>query len=656
MGEVDIIRSIQLLPGVSSVGEGSNGFNVRGGAIDQNLILIDDAPVFNPTHLFGLFSVFASDAIRELELFKGSVPSRFGGRTASVLNIKMTEPNLEHFKMNGGIGLISNRLMIEMPIIKDKLSVFAAGRLSFNDFLFKLVDVKNVQNTRANFYDLANKIFYKPNKNNTISFSTYFSKDYYRVDSLFGIANVIARQTSFNYGHRNLSGQWSHYFSPKLSMNINLVHANYKTKTFAPDSINEVKLINNILYKNLKFNFDYSPNDKHKVNFGLTGVTYNISPGNLNENIISRLETVILPNEQSFETAAYIDDEFTISKKLTVQAGFRLAKYFNLGPFNVRKYAAGFPTKVDYLIGSTDLKSGEIEKSYSGIEPRLAIKYSLDENTTFKIGYNRMQQFIQILSNNTTPLPTARYKTSDSFVKPQIADFMSVGIFKNLKENIYEFSAEGYYRNTQNVTDFVSGANLQLNKTIETQLVNGKAKAYGLELMLTKKRGEVTGWFCYTYSQALQKTTSEFPEIQQVANGKWYPSNYDKPHSINFVFNTHPHPIHDIGFTFSYSTGRPFSSPSGVLQLGNRTFPVYETRNNDRISDYHRLDFVWTVTNPTEKVRPWQGSWIFAIYNVYGHKNAYSVFFKSLSDRIKPYELSVFAAPIASLTYNFKFK
>jgi hypothetical protein len=655
MGEVDIIRSLQTLPGVSSVGEGSNGINVRGGAIDQNLIYIDDAPIFNPTHLFGLFSVFASDAIRELELYKGGVPSRFGGRTASILDIKMTEPNLEKFKMQGGIGLVSNRAMVEVPIIKDKLSVLAAGRLSFNDFWFKLIGPDNIKNTRANFYDLATKVFYRPNKNNTISLSTYVSSDFYQVDSLFSLENVIAKRTQFDYGHLNFSGRWSHYFGTRLSMDVVGVLSKYKTRTYAPDSVNRIELTNSINYKNVKVNFDYNPNDNHKINFGLTGVRYDISPGILNQNVKSRIASVILPEEQSMEYAAYVDDEYKVNSKFTIQAGLRFAYFTNLGPYTIRKYAEGQPRTNNSLIGTEEIGSGGVEKNYGGIEPRVAMKYSFGENATVKFGYNRMQQFIQILSNNTTPLPTSRWKTSDSYIKPQISDFLSLGYFRNIQENVYELSAEAYYRETNNVVDYISGANLQLNKSIETQVVSGMAKAYGLELMLTKKRGEMSGWISYTYARSLQQVRGEYPELQQIAGGNWYASNYDKPHTVNMMLNIQPTKHHSFAFTFAYNTGRPFSSPSGIFQLDNKRYPVYETRNNDRISDYHRLDFSWTITNPSLKEKRWEGSWTFTVYNLYGRKNAYSVFFKPTPGGIRPYELSVFGAPFISLSYNFKF-
>ncbi|MEA5260232.1 TonB-dependent receptor [Arcicella aquatica] len=655
MGEVDIIRSLQTLPGVSSVGEGSNGINVRGGNVDQNLIYIDEAPIFNPTHLFGLFSVFASDAIRELELYKGSIPSRFGGRTASVLDIKMTDPSLEKFKLSGGIGLVSNRAMVEVPIIKEKLSVVVAGRVSFNDFLFKWIGPDNMRNTRANFYDVATKVYFRPNKNNTISLSTYMSKDFYQVDSLFSLENVVAKQTQFDYGHLNFSARWSHYFNTKFSLDVVGVVSNYKTRTYAPDSVNRIDLYNSIDYKNIKVNFDYNPDEKHKINFGASGINYQISPGKLNENVKSRISSVLLPREQSLELGLFVDDEYKANEKLTIQAGIRYAQYLSLGPTTTRKYLDGEPRTASSQIGEEIVSSGAVEKSYGGFEPRLAIKYSLGENSTLKIGYNRMQQFIQLLSNNTTPLPTARWKTADEYIKPQVSDFVSLGVFKTYKDNVWEFSAEGYYRSTQNVVDYISGANLQLSQAIETQLISGKGKSYGLELMLTKKRGELNGWVSYTFARSLQQVRGDYPQLQQISDGNWYASNYDKPHSLNIMMNVQPTIHHSFSFTFAYNTGRPFSSPSGFFQLDNKRYPVYEARNNDRISDYHRLDFSWTITNPSMKEKRWEGSWTFTVYNLYGRKNAYSVFFKPAGVALKPYELSVFANPLISLTYNFKF-
>lgn len=655
MGEVDVIRSLQSLPGVSSVGEGANGLNIRGSNVDQNLIFIDDTPIFNPTHMFGLFSVFASDAIRDLELYKGGIPSRFGGRTASVLDIKMIEPNTEKFKMQGGIGLVSNRIMAEIPVIKEKLSVLVAGRLSANDFLFKSFAPDNLKNIRANFSDIATKIYFRPNTKNTISVSAYLSNDYYRVDSLFSIENVVAKQTSFDYGHKNGSFHWNHYFSPKLNMLVSAAVSNYVTKTYAPDSVNTIDLNSAILYRNGSMSFDYQPVENHKLNFGISTTRYDIKPGTLNDGVVSRVATVKLDDEQSIEAAVFVDDEWKLNEKWTIQAGIRYTKYWRIGAGTVNTYAPDFMPSINTIISKKTYEPGEVMATYGGFEPRLTMKYSLAENTTMKMGYNRQQQFFQLLSNNTTPLPTSRWKTADSFIKPQRSDFATIGFFKTFNENVFEISLESYYRNVRNTLDFVSGANLQLNPNIETQLISGKSKAYGFEVMLQKKKGENSGWISYTYARAFNQMIGDFPEIQSINRGNWFATNYDKPHSFNVMWNIQPTTHHSFSFTFAYNTGRPFSSPSGSYEIGGKKYPVFAERNNDRVRDYHRLDFSWTINNPSMKHARWEGSWVFTVYNLYGRQNPYSVFFKSTKNGLRAYELSVFASPFVSMTYNFKF-
>lgn len=655
MGEVDVIRSLQTLPGVSSVGEGANGLNIRGSNVDQNLIYIDDTPIFNPTHMFGLFSVFASDAIRDLELYKGGIPTRFGGRSASVLDIKMIEPNTDKFKMQGGIGLVSNRLLVEIPIIKEKLSVMVAGRLSLNDFMFKWFAPNYLKNIRANFSDVATKIFYRPNNKNTISFSSYLSQDYYRVDSLFSIENVIAKRTSFDYGHTNFAVHWNHYFSEKLNLMLSAASTVYKTKTYAPDTVNTIDLNSFIKYKNLSASFDYQPNSKHKMNFGGTITRYDIDPGALNIGVVSRVATVKIQDEQSLEAAIYADDEFKLNEIFTIQYGLRYSHYWRIGAGTVNEYTPNRMPSLNSVVNKRTYADGEVMSSFGGFEPRLTMKYSIGENTTMKFGYNRMQQFFQLLSNNTTPLPTSRWKTADRFIKPQQSDFLSLGLFKTYNENVYEASLETYYRDVRNTLDFISGANLQLNPNIETQLVTGKSKAYGVELMLQKKKGEVSGWVSYTYARAFNQMIGDYPEVQSINGGDWFATNYDKPHTFNMMLNIQPTTHHSFSFTFAYNTGRPFSSPSGMYEIGGKKFPVFQARNNDRIRDYHRLDFSWTINNPSMKSQRWEGSWVFTVYNLYGRQNPYSVFFKSTKSGLRAYELSVFAAPFISLTYNFKF-
>jgi hypothetical protein len=650
-GEIDIIRSLQTLPGISSVGEGSNGINVRGGNVDQNLIYIDDMPIFNPTHVFGLFSVFAADAIREMQIYKGSIPARFAGRTSSVLDIKMTEPSTEKFKMNGGIGMVSNRLMVEVPVIKDKLSFLSAARVSYNDFWFKLLGSPQIADTKANFYDLANKVFYRPDAKNVFSFSNYISNDNYGIDSLFGIQNFIAEKSQVNYRHLNFSLRWSHYFTEKLSLNTTAVYGSYRTKAVVPDSANKVNLLSAIFYKNVKSEVLYMPSPKHRLSMGLSGIRYDLDPGRLNETITSAISQVILQKEHSYEFGIFASDEYEISKRLLVEVDLRYAKYLNTGPYQQPIYSASEPKSQVSIIDTINYGGGSIESQYGGFEPRLALRFSLTPKTSLKLGYNRMQQFIQLLSNNITPLPISRWKTSNQFIKPQQSNFFMIGLFHDFKESIWEMSLEGYYKQTQNILDYVSGADLVINPLIEAQLLKGEGKAYGAELMISKKKGTMTGWLSYTYARSLQQITGDFPSLQALNNGNWFPSNVDKPHTLNMLMNFQVGKHNGFSFTFAYNTGRPFTSPVGSYKSNGNFYVIYDSRNNSRVSDYHRLDFSWTITNPTLKQKRWEGSWIFTVYNLYGRKNAYSYFFRDG----KPYKLSIFASPIVSLSYNFKF-
>jgi hypothetical protein len=557
--------------------------------------------------------------------------------------------------MQGGIGLVSNRILAEIPIIKEKLSVMVAGRLSLNDFMFKWFAPDYLKNIRANFSDVATKVFYRPNTKNTISFSSYLSQDYYRVDSLFSIENVIAKRTSFDYGHTNFAIHWNHYFSEKLNLMLSAASTVYKTKTYAPDTVNTIDLNSFIKYKNLSASFDFQPNDKHKMNFGATITRYDIDPGSLNIGVVSRVATVKIQDEQSMEAAIYADDEFKMNETFTIQYGLRYSQYWRIGAGTFNEYMPNRMPSLNSVISKKTYADGEVMSTYGGFEPRLTMKYSIGENTTMKFGYNRMQQFFQLLSNNTTPLPTSRWKTADQFIKPQQSDFLSLGLFKTYNENVYEASLETYYRDVRNTLDFISGANLQLNPNIETQLVTGKSKAYGVELMVQKKKGEVSGWVSYTYARAFSQMIGDFPEVQSINGGDWFATNYDKPHTFNMMLNVQPTTHHSFSFTFAYNTGRPFSSPSGMYEIGAKKYPVFQERNNDRIRDYHRLDFSWTINNPSMKSQRWEGSWVFTVYNLYGRQNPYSVFFKSSKTGLRAYELSVFAAPFISLTYNFKF-
>lgn len=655
MGEVDILRAIQSLPGITSVGEGANGVNIRGGNVDQNMILLEDMPIYNPTHMFGLFSVFPADGIREIELYKGGIPARFGGRVASVMNIKMVEPNVSKFRINGGISPVSNRLTMEIPLIKEKLSFLTSNRLSYNDFWLKLFGGPQLAGTRANFYDLANKIVYRPNEKLSLSLASYISNDNYGVDSLFGIDNVVADKTKFKYGHQNLSARVNYYANAKWNFNTAIIWSQYKTKTYSGSDLTPFELKTANDYKAVKANVTHKYNEKQEFNFGINAVQHGILPAELNKNITnSPINPLVIPNENAVELSAFASDDIQISKQLLVELGARFTQFRSLGAAEIWDYDPKFPKTAATVVGKRQITEGGTIATYSGIEPRLSLKYDLKNGDAIKLGYNRMQQFLQLISNNTTPLPTARWKLADNNVKPQVSDFISLGYFKNDKDDAWEASAEAYYRSSDNILDYVSGANIQLNPHIETQLLSGQGRAYGLELMLTKKKGETTGWINYTYSRAFQKIQGDFPQLQQLNEGEWFSTDYDKPHNVNLIINTQIGKHHTFSWTFVYGTGRPFTEPVGIFQSGNYKYPIYTKRNNGRISDYHRLDFSWVIANPSMKERKWEGSWSFTVYNIYGRKNAYSYYFKPELNGLTPYKLSVFASPFLSLAYNFK--
>ena len=653
LGEVDVLRSLQTLPGVSSVGEGANGVNIRGGNVDQNLIYVDDAPIFNPTHMFGLFSVFPADAIRGLELYKGGVPARYGGRVSSVLDIKMLEPSLDRFKMQAGIGPVSNRLTLEIPLIKEKLSIMSSGRLSYNDFWLKLFGGPSISGTKANFLDLAHKISFKPNAKTKIDFSHYFSTDNYGVDSLFAIENVLARNTNFKYGHNNSTLKISRVINSKLSLNLVGVSSVYATNTFSNDSATSFALKSRLAYKNLRLNADYALNKKHQLNFGINAIRHDILPGDFNKDISSIFRTILIPKEQSYELAAYVSDEIKISDKIGIDIGLRYVQFLNIGPYTVNEYLPNQPTTLTNVVRQIPIGNNAIESKYNGFEPRFVLKYAIGKNDALKIGYNRMQQFVQLVSNNITPLPTARWKTSDRFTPPARSDFATIGYFKNMDDNTYELSGEIYFRKTKNFMSYTTGANLQLNPNLETQLLFGDSRAYGMELMVAKTKGETTGWISYTYARALQQILGNFPESQQLNDGKWFPTDFDKPNTVTSTVTSRINKHHAFTWNFLYSTGRPFTVPIGVYQIDKRELPIYTDRNNDRISDYHRLDFSWTITNPKMRTKSGEGSWVFTVYNIYGRKNAYSYYFKARPYGLELNKLSVFATPFLSLIYNY---
>jgi TonB-dependent Receptor Plug Domain len=663
-GEVDILKSLQTLPGISAVGEGANGINIRGGSVDQNLILLDNMPIFNPTHMLGLFSVFPNDAIRELQIYKGSVPARYGGRNAGVLDVKMSEPSLEKFTMRGGIGLISNRLHIETPLIKNKLALMSSLRFSFNEYLLQFynkslvgpVFSKRLPNSKPRFFDFANKIVWQPTLKDRISVANYISDDSYRVFNLFSIANIVPSEATVKYGHNNLALRWNHFFSDKFNLNTSLVRSRYATHTTANDFEAGLDFRTRLDYYNAKVESTFAPTSKQRINMGITGTYYGIAPAELIPKENSTISPINLDNEKAYEVAVFASDEYELTDNLLVDLGARYVNFWNLGSFSLPVYSPDVPKSLATITDTLFFAKNAIESHFTRFEPRLALRYKVNENSSVKIGYNRMNQFLQMIANNTTPLPDVRWKSSNRYIKPAQSDLVSIGYFHDTPSKMWEWSIEGYYRRQRSIFDFTNGAALSINPEVETQLLKGKAKAYGAEVLISKKKGIMTGWLTYTYSKSLQQITGDFPDLQKLNQGAWFRTNVDKPHSINLITSFQNDRHNSFSFTFVYSTGRPYTAPVSFYEKEGTYLPIYTNRNNARISDYHRLDASWTITNPSMKKRRGEGSWVFSIYNLYGRKNAFSYFFDSKLTAFKPFKVSVFPTPIVSLTFNFKFK
>ncbi|MES2838644.1 MAG: TonB-dependent receptor [Bacteroidota bacterium] len=661
MGEVDVIRSIMLLPGISTVGEGATGFNVRGGNIDQNLVLMDEAPIFNSSHLMGLFSVFNPDAVKELSLYRGGIPAQYGGRASSVLDIKLKDANAQKFGVQGGIGIVASRLIIEAPLIKDKLSFFVAGRGSFSDFLFNYSPNKNISDTKANFYDITTKFEAKISQKDRLFFTGYRGKDVFKLasDSL-SVSEINSSSTIFNWQTTSGTLKYNHFFNKSFSSNLSVISSLYEANIINPEGTNAFKLNSGVHYNSVKLDF-FLEIPHNKIDFGAAAVKYTISPGSLNPTAKApELNGVYLQKENGLELAGFINDEIEFGKNITFMAGIRYSNFTAKGPADVAQYQGNIPKDTLLITGYKSYTKGEKIASFGGLEPRLALRIGLSKNTSIKLSYNKMRQYIQMISNTTAALPTARWKISDAYIKPQISDQISMGIFKNFKDDTYEFSGEVYYKIIDNITDYKDGANLLLQKTPETSMIQGTGRAYGAELMIKKNTGYFTGWASYTYSQILLLMSRD--ASQTINNGFEYPSNYNKPHSLNVVTIYQVNKRKNVSLNYTFSEGRPITYPVDKYFVGGVYVPNYINRNQNKIPNYSRVDFAYTIEPNEQTKKHWKHSWVFNVYNLLSKRNAYSIFFKTKNssviqfyNRAKTYRLSVFGSAIPSITYNFKF-
>ncbi len=645
MGEVDVIKSILLLPGVSTVGEGASGFNVRGGNVDQNLILLDETPLFNSSHLFGFFSTFNSDFLKDVTLIKGGIPAAYGGRISSVLDVKMREGNSSKFSGTGGVGIISSRLLLEGPLYKDKTTFIIGGRYAYPNWVLKKVPDLNVQKSSSYFYDLNFKLRHQINEKNSLHLSAYQSEDEFK----------FAADTTYGWKTSNASLTWNTLIKPNLVANVTAVLSKFTNVVKGIQSTNEFNAQFGIETVGGKADFTYFLGDS-KIDFGASATHYTFQSGNLKSEINSAINDVALADEFSLEKGIYASNEFKINDRISVQAGIRYSHYSVLGSAEVFIFDPTVPKDNSSIIDTLSFSRGETVKNYSGWEPRLSSKISLNNYSSIKVSYNRIYQYLQLLSNTTAVSPLDLWKTSNYNIEPQMGDQVALGYFRNFKENAFEFSVETYYKQIENMIEYKDGANLFLNPSIEAELLTAKGRAYGVEVMTKKNNGKLTGWISYTYSRSLRQVKGETPQ-ETINLGNWYPSNFDKPNDLTIVGTYAFTKRLILSANFTYSTGRPITYPRSVYIVDGYSFAQFSERNQGRIPDYHRLDLSFTIEESLKRTKKWKGSWVFSVYNLYGRKNPYSVFFKPQyqGNQTQAYQLAVIGTLFPSITYNFKF-
>jgi len=628
-GEKDVLKTIQLLPGIKSNGEGSSGFSVRGGATDQNLILLDEAPVYNASHLLGFFSTFNSDALKDASIIKGNSPAQYGGRLSSVMDVKMKDGNNKDYNVNGGIGLISSRLSVEGPIQKEKSSFIVSGRRTYADVFLKATD--DFKDSKLYFYDLNLKANYQLNENNRLYISGYFGRD------VLGLGNTF----STDWGNTTATVRWNSIINSKLFSNTSFIYSNYDYKVSLSSNDNTFGLNSKIQDWNLKQDFSWFAGNKHSVRFGLQSIYHTITPSSASGTSVSSFPR---NSRYSWENALYINDDFKATEKLTVNYGLRLSMFSVLGGDTFNTYDNGVLTDSQFL------EKGKFGKTYVNLEPRITANYRINEVSSMKAGYARNTQNLHLLSNSSSGNPTDQWIGSSYTVKPEIADQISAGYSRNFNNNNYEINAEIYYKSMQNQIDFKNGAEITFDAAadVEGELLFGKGRAYGLELIAKKKSGKLTGWVSYTLSKTERN-------INGINDNKWYNARQDKTHDLSVVATYELNPKWTFSGLFVYSTGNAVTFPTGKYELQNQTIFQYSNRNADRMPAYHRMDLSATY-EPSNNKR-WKSSWTFGIYNVYGRENAYTIAFEDNPDKpgtTRAIQTSLFKF-VPNITYNFKF-
>jgi hypothetical protein len=627
-GEKDVLKTLQLLPGIKSAGEGNSGIYVRGGGADQNLILLDEATVYSASHFLGFFSVFNSDAIRDITIYKGTMPAEYGGRLSSVLDIKMKEGNDKHFAVNGGIGLIASRLTVEGPIVDEKSSFSISGRRTYADLFLKLSKDSSINQSRLYFYDLNAKVNYQLGENDRIYLSGYFGND------VLGLGNIVG----INWGNSTGTLRWNHLFSDKMFSNTSLIYSMYDYNIDLNFSGNKITIFSRIQDYNFKEDLHYFLDDVNGIKFGLNSVYHVIVPGTVTATNNSQTNSLQLTNKYSWENSLYVSHEYKPTPIINLEYGLRFSSFSVLGPGILYTY-----NDLGETLDSLPYSSGKFIKIYFNVEPRITLTYILNDESSLKTSYVRSTQNLHLLSNSTSSNPTDMWIPSSNNVQPEISDQVSLGYYRNFDDNTYEFSAETYYKNLQHQIDYKNGAQLNFNENVESQLLYGSGRAYGIELFLKKKYGRFNGWIGYTLSRVELK----FPTVN---NGNYYPARQDRTHDISIVGIYQASEKWTLSATWVYNTGNAVTFPSGKYEIDGRILNYYTERNAYRMPAYHRLDLgaTWQSVN---------SSWTFSLYNAYGRQNAYSIRFQvdpNDNTKTQAVQTALFRF-VPSVTYNFRF-
>jgi len=647
LGEVDLIKQVQTLPGVTTVGEAAAGFNVRGGSVDQNLILYDEMPVFNGSHVFGFFSAFNAEAVRDVSFYKGGIPAEYGGRASSVLDIRSKDGDYKKWNGNAGIGMITSNFMINGPIKKDKTSIAVSARSTYSDWLIHSVktDYADLSHSSVFFYDATLKLTHLFSDRTKLSLTGYSSKDSFRLtgDSTYQWANVVG------------STKLDHQFSSTLGAEFVAGISSYGYTVKNADSLTAMELSYRITTAVLRAGFHYQQGS-HKVHFGWQMLHYQFEPGTLKPtSAASNAKYVSLDKQYSIENAFHLADTWSINEQMSLEGGLRVPTFISFGPASVNVYKSGVPKETATIIDTLHFSSGQVIKTYFGLEPRVSFRWTASPTASVKVGYNRIYQFLQLITNTTAVTPVDIWQPSGYYFKPQVADQISIGYFKDLREKKYGFSSEAFYKTIQHVLDFKDGAQLILNKHLETDLLQGKGWAYGIETSLSKNIGRLTGSLNYTYSRSFRQIAG--PTASESVNaGHPYPSSFDQPNVVNLSWRYNLTRRYFFTGNWTYHTGRPVTIPVSAFPIENMTVAYFSGRNQYRIPDYHRLDIAIVFEGNHKRKKRGEATWVLSIYNVYGRKNPYSIFFKSSGAGIpQPYQLSILGSALPSISYNVRF-